>query len=103
MMPTLTQFNELVNNCTVTYTTLNGVKGWKFTGNNNNSIFLPEAGDFEGTSCGEINGVYWSGTMSDYDSAAMGLVLLTDDGGYTTSEMPRIYGCSVRPVYVIVP
>ena len=101
-MPTSAQFDELITNCTVTYTTQNGVKGWKFTGNNNNSIFLPEAGDFEGTTCGGEYGAYWSGTMSGFESAAMGLVLMEEDSWFT-SEIPRIYGNTVRPVKVVKP
>ena len=101
-MPTSAQFDELITNCTVTYTTQNGVKGWKFTGTNNNSIFLPEAGDFEGTNCGGEYGAYWSGTMSGFESAAMGLVLMEEDSWFT-SEIPRIYGNTVRPVKVVKP
>ena len=101
-MPTSAQFDELITNCTVTYTTQNGVKGWKFTGTNNNSIFLPEAGDFESTNCGGEYGAYWSGTMSGFESAAMGLVLMEEDSWFT-SEIPRIYGNTVRPVKVVKP
>ena len=38
-MPTLAELKELVNECTWTWTTLNGVKGMKVTGPNGNSIF----------------------------------------------------------------
>lgn len=99
-MPTSAQFNELTSNCTVTYTTQNGVRGWKFTGTNNNSIFLPEAGDFEGTNCGGEYGTYWSGTMSDYESAAFAFVLM-EDSWWGTSVTPRIYGCPIRPVFIV--
>ena len=101
-MPTQADFDELLKNCDCNYTTQNGVKGWKFTGNNNNSIFLPEAGDFEGTTCGGEYGAYWSGTMSGFESAAMGLVLMEEDSWFT-SEIPRIYGNTVRPVKVVKP
>ena len=101
-MPTSAQFNELTSKCTVTYTTQNGVRGWKFTGTNNNSIFLPEAGDFESTYCGGEYGSYWSGTMSETESAAEGLILM-EDSWWGTSEIPRIYGCTVRPVFIVVP
>ena len=101
-MPTSAQFDELISNCTVNYTTQKGVRGWKFTGTNNNSIFLPEAGDFESTNCGGEYGAYWSGTMSGFESAAMGLVLMEEDSWFT-SEIPRIYGNTVRPVKVVKP
>lgn len=43
-MPTWTEAMELNNKCTWKWTTLNGVKGYKVTGNNGNSIFLPVTG-----------------------------------------------------------
>ena len=42
-MPTKAELNELLNNCTWTWTTQNGHKGYKVTGPNGNSIFLPAA------------------------------------------------------------
>ena len=42
--PTLDQIRELVNNCSYTWTTQNGVNGGKFTGPNGGTIFLPAAG-----------------------------------------------------------
>lgn len=44
-MPTRAEMEELVNKCTWTWTTHNGVKGQLVTGPNGNSIFLPDAGD----------------------------------------------------------
>ena len=43
-MPTKAEQDELRNNCTWTWTTLNGVDGYRVTGPNGNSIFLPAAG-----------------------------------------------------------
>jgi hypothetical protein len=43
-MPTRAEQDELRNNCTWTWTTQNGVNGYKVTGTNGNSIFLPAAG-----------------------------------------------------------
>ena len=43
-MPTMEHIGELFDNCTSEWTTLNGVNGYKFTGPNGNSIFLPAAG-----------------------------------------------------------
>ena len=48
-MPTITEQQELIDNCTWTWTTQNGVNGYKVTGNNGNSIFLPAAGFRSGT------------------------------------------------------
>lgn len=43
-MPTNDDIEELVENCSTEWTSLNGVKGCKFIGPNGNSIFLPAAG-----------------------------------------------------------
>lgn len=61
-MPTVTQIEELVNSCTWTWTTYNGVNGQLVTGPNGNSIFLPAAGYRYGTSLHSAGGLggYWS-------------------------------------------
>lgn len=47
-MPSLTQIQELVNNCTNEWTTKNGVNGRLFTSNiNGASLFLPAAGRYD--------------------------------------------------------
>ena len=46
-VPTITEWQELVNNTTATWETINGVNGVKFTGQNNNYIFIPYSGDAE--------------------------------------------------------
>ena len=42
-MPTKDEMLELMDNCSWTWTTQNGVNGYKVTGNNGNSIFFPAA------------------------------------------------------------
>lgn len=43
-MPTQSEAKELSENCTWEWTQINGVNGYKVTGKNGNSIFLPSAG-----------------------------------------------------------
>ena len=43
-MPTKEEWQELINNTTVEWTTMNGVNGRKFTAANGNTLFLPAAG-----------------------------------------------------------
>ena len=64
-MPTRAQQNELRDNCTWTWTTLNGVNGYLVTGSNGNSIFLPAAGDLmqESNDLEGSHGLYWSRTL----------------------------------------
>lgn len=55
-MPTVSEMNELTNKCTWTWITENSIQGYRITGTNGNSIFLPAAG-----SKGNGNGFwYWS-------------------------------------------
>ena len=66
VMPTYDQFSELISECTWTWTTLDGVKGYEITGPNGNVIFLPAVG-FRGLNGGLSNsgsgGGYWSSTL----------------------------------------
>ena len=98
-MPTNAEQDELRNNCSWTWTTQNGVKGYNVTGPNGNSIFLPAAGYRNGTdvSNGGYYGSYWSGSLdSYYSSDACGLRFnINYYGCYSNS---RCCGRSVRPV-----
>ena len=97
-MPTKAEMVELNTNCTVTWTTQNGVNGRLFTGPNGNSIFLPAAGyRAVGVSSAGSYGFYWSSSL--YPSGtryAWDLKFHSDDYGMDYSN--RIYGLSVRPV-----
>ena len=100
-MPTYDELNELKNNCTVTWTTQNGVNGRLFTGPNGNSIFLPASGmrnDSELYSAGSY-GYYWSSSLgTDYTDYAWRLYF--DSGDYGVISNYRSYGFTVRPVCV---
>lgn len=66
-MPTASECQELVNNCSSSWTNENGVEGMIFEGPNGNKIFLPAAGtSWKGniTHVGD-EGFYWSSTPSD--------------------------------------
>lgn len=70
-MPTAAEWQELCLNCEWTWTTLNGVTGYKVTAENGNSIFLPAAGRLYSVEGKETNGYegvggfYWSGTLGE--------------------------------------
>ena len=99
-MPTKEEFEELKNNCTVTWTTQNGVNGRLFTGPNGNSIFLPAAGwrlDSELGSAGSV-GFYWSSSLrTDSPYRAWCLYFYSDYYGMYNGYF-RYNGQSVRPV-----
>ena len=100
-MPTKAEQDELCNNCTWTWTTQNGVNGYKVTSKSNgNSIFLPAAGyrygsglDLAGSS-----GYYWSSSLyTDSPDRAYGLRFNSDNVVWS-DHYRRRYGFSVRPV-----
>ena len=101
-LPAKDEFDELWTKCTWTKTTLNGVNGYKVTGSNGNSIFLPAAGLCAGTSLNDAgnNGVYWTSTPDDSDSNnAYGLLCSSDiECGLAWYCGTRAVGLSVRPV-----
>lgn len=53
---------ELVDDCTWTYTTLNGKSGFNETGPSGSSIFLPETGRYEYEELMYSYGGYWTST-----------------------------------------
>ena len=63
-LPTKAEFQELIDKCSWTWTSQNGVNGYKVTGKNGKSIFLPAAGWRNGTLLGNAGGTgnYWIGT-----------------------------------------
>ena len=95
-MPTIAELEELCNKCTWTFTFLGG---YKVTGPNGNSIFLPAAGWRYGTdryNVGEY-GYYWSSTLSSlYSNYAR--YLYFNSGNHYTNDNYRRDGRSVRPV-----
>ena len=101
-MPTQDNINELVDNCTSEWTTLNGVKGRKFISKNNgNSIFLPAAGyrfdtGFYGVS---YYGYYWSSTQdSSSEYYASNYLILGSGDTHWSDKRCCYHGRSVRPV-----
>ena len=98
-MPTEAEQDELRNNCRWDWTTQNGVNGYKVTGPNGNSIFLPAAGYMlEGNLNGGGSwGHYWSSSLDtggpDY---AYGVGFDSDGVGW--GYYSRDSGRSVRPV-----
>ena len=100
VLPSKEHQNELRNNCTYEWKTVNGVKGGKFTSKTNgNSIFLPAAGDRWDVALYRAgsNGYYWSSTQHpSLSSFAYGLYF--NSGSVDWDDNGRYYGFSVRPV-----
>ena len=98
-MPTIDEYKELVNKCTWIWTTQNSVDGYKVTGPNGNSIFLPAAGyRYDGSlSNAGSNGYYWSSSLyADYPLG--GWYLYFYSSNFSVDYSRRYYGQSVRAV-----
>ncbi len=101
-MPTYDEYRELINNCTWTWATLNGVNGYKVSSNaegNTNYIFLPAAGFRSGSSLLSAGsyGYFWSSSLCEYrPSYAYSLNFYS--GSRNTDDDRRYYGYTVRPV-----
>ena len=68
VIPTATQFQELLDNCTLTWETIDGVPGKLFTSNiNGNVIFLPNTGNGTGDtlSSPRFEAGYWTSTEDE--------------------------------------
>ena len=109
-MPTNEDWNNLIDNCTWTWTTVNGVKGYRITskksGYTSNSIFLPAAGWRDGTKLNGVgeNGWYWSSTLYTKTSTgdpmpymAMHLFIGSSSAS-AKGGARRCYGYAIRPV-----
>lgn len=98
-MPTVDEWLELLNKCSVYSYTLYGVSGKLFIDDNGNSIFIPEAGRFLGSSLVDsyVGGQYWSSSLAPQDAASAYSVELFR-AGFDVTGIQRCYGLSIRPV-----
>ena len=102
-MPTYEEMKALYDNTTSTWTANynnTGIKGRIFTGNGS-SLFLPAAGNFNGTSyySGGSSGYYWSSTLG---SSTSGRRLYFNSGDVNPqSSSYRYSGFSVRAVRAV--
>lgn len=99
-MPTDDEIYELIKKCTWELTELNGVEGFKVTGPNGNSIFLPMGGyriDDELHAVGFM-GSYWSSqspVSSLYNANTLEFNRAKD---IQLNSIPRSFGANIRPV-----
>ena len=99
-MPTRDEMQELFDNCSWEWSSVNGVNGQKVTGPNGNSIFLPAAGYRENNTCyyPETFGYYWVGTLNT-NSSDRAYCLGFRDGARMVSSASRYGGQPIRPVW----
>ena len=106
-MPTAAEIQELIDNCTWTWTVQDGHNGYRITGPNGNSIFLPATGsNDEKPSIGAgLCGGYWTSSppiskiFRGIEETGDARFLYFDDTrcDLTIAHL-RIIGHSVRPV-----
>ena len=96
-MPTVEECEELINKCTWTWTTQNGVNGRLVTGPNGKSIFLPAAGRRDDISSAGAKGYYWSSSLYSDNPSYAYYVYFNSDRVFRNSSS-RYHGQSIRPV-----
>ena len=100
-MPTQEEYQELYDNCTLEWTTLNGMNGLKFISKKNGkSVFFPADGYCINGSAQAVRTLayYWSSTLYA-SNPYYAYFLLFSMGGVSPSRSDiRRYGCSVRGV-----
>jgi hypothetical protein len=67
-LPTYDECKELIEKCSREWVSINGIYGYKFTGNNGNSIFFPVQ---------DTNTHYWTSNLCDRNDCAYELVIIT--------------------------
>ena len=104
-MPTLAEWRELYDNCTWTWTTQNGINGYKVTSNKegytDRFIFLPAAGGRDDNGLDDVgsDGYYWSSSLYEhYSGYAWFLYFNSYSCGLDGYYSDRNGGRSVRPV-----
>ena len=97
-MPTRSEVRELTTQCTWQPDTLNQVPGYRVTGPNGKSIFLPSTGYQTGTKKEEVGtcGYYWTGSLNrqmPYSAYTLNFRGYDDDWSAN-----RFLGFAIRPV-----
>lgn len=98
--PTVYQMDELRYYCTADIIVQNGVKGYKYTGPNGNSIFMPLSGyKYDSKYLGKGSETYyWTSNRDNENKAKARAVHLTDKKQTTSDRCWRRTGLPIRPV-----
>lgn len=112
-MPTISEFEELIEQCTLTFTRIgitsiygtSGYYGLKVTGPNGNSIVFPPTGYREGSSgspfLSESGGYYWTSSLHTLYSCSAFVFCFQTATSYVSDDSYtyRYFGFAIRPVY----
>lgn len=98
-IPTYSEFAELCNLCTWQWVTVKGINGYRVTGPNGNSLFLPAAGyRLESVVEYRGDGGYYMTNMINEGACCYAYALRFFNGTYSNISFDRSQGHSVRPV-----
>lgn len=98
-LPTAADFEELFNSCSSEWVEENGVAGYKLTGPNGNSIFLPAAGSRtinDNSGRGTV-GIYATGSINQ-SNKQFNMAFQFGSAGKSRTSTPVYQALSVRPV-----
>lgn len=97
-MPTNSEMNELIKNCTWIWTSENGVNGYRIKGQNNKTIFLPASGMYLNADNNTLSrgGRYW--TSEVFTQNDMANTLYFDSSHISWDAKGRPDGLTIRPV-----
>ena len=100
-LPTYAECQQLIDNCTWVWTTVDGVNGYMITskksGYTNNSIFIPASGYYDGVSLYD-DGTFGNNWSSTLDSSSDARYLFFSSSNQHVSPFYRYCGFTVRAV-----
>ncbi|MBR5781229.1 MAG: PEGA domain-containing protein [Bacteroidales bacterium] len=100
-MPTKDELQELIDKCAWEWSAQNGIYGYKITGPNGKSIFLPSGGSDTGygVMLSGHDGCYWTSTFEERSYSGYVNYLDFSNYNYKISEYGNgYYGMTIRPV-----
>ena len=96
-MPTVEEFQELVDKCTWRWLSVDGVNGYRITGPNGNKIFMPAIYLFISDELIYYIHGYWTSTLHESGSNKA-LNCFFTESNYKIESSVRYTSCAVRPV-----
>ena len=100
-MPTEDERDELCSICTWEWVSISNVNGYRVTGPNGNSIFIPAAGYRYGDSFDSVGsyGFYWTSSLSTVSGSDTSHPLSFGSDFVAYGSYQRYSGLPIRPVY----